>query len=381
MSIYTQSIMVAFLITIFLSFALFIPWLIYTYRKYGYLSISKTIIMFSFIFYFLSALCLVLLPLPSTRDTCSLQAADTVHYNLRPFQFIRDILKDSGIVLTSPSTWLYITKQPAFFQAFYNFLLLMPFGIYLRYFLKKREYWKRAFIISFLLTLFYEVTQVTGVYGIFNCAYRIFDVDDLMLNSVGAWLGFFLAPIVWALFPSHEAVQAKAAEIAKSDIVKPLSILLAIIIDLFIAQLILIVTGVVVPNNSIFEFALKFLLYMLLFGLVPTITGGATIGMKVLRFTMTSVKGKGIIQNTWRRCFAILATISLLEMIAILGQIKLNMDSPFYVLQIVITLVAFMAALLIRLIIVIHVARVLISGGKHHLFIDEYAGLVATRKK
>ncbi len=68
-------------------------------------------------------------------------------------------------------------------------------------------------------------------------------------------------------------------------------------------------------------------------------------------------------------------------MIAILGQIKLNMDSPFYVLQIVITLVAFMAALLIRLIIVIHVARVLISGGKRHLFIDEYAGLVATRKK
>lgn len=106
-------------------------------------------------------------------------------------------------------------EATSLFQAFYNFLLLMPFGIYLRYFLKKREYWKRAFIISFLLTLFYEVTQVTGVYGIFNCAYRIFDVDDLMLNSAGAWLGFFLAPIVWALFPSHEAVQAKAAEIAK----------------------------------------------------------------------------------------------------------------------------------------------------------------------
>ncbi len=133
----------------------------------------------------------------------------------------------------------------------------MPFGIYLRYFLKKREYWKRAFIISFLLTLFYEVTQVTGVYGIFNCAYRIFDVDDLMLNSAGAWLGFFLAPIVWALFPSHEAVQAKAAEIAKNDIVKPLSILLAIIIDLFIVQLILVVVGAVVPNNSIFEFFYK----------------------------------------------------------------------------------------------------------------------------
>jgi len=122
---------------------------------------------------------LVLLPFPETRDTCSLQSANTVYYNLHPFQFVTDILEDSGIVLTNPSTWFYITKQPSFFQAFYNFLLLMPFGVYLRYFLKKREYWKRAFPFSFLLTLFYEVTQVTGIYGIFNCAYRIFDVDDL----------------------------------------------------------------------------------------------------------------------------------------------------------------------------------------------------------
>lgn len=191
MSTYTDSILIAFFITIILSFVLFIPWLIYTYRKYGYLSMSKTIIMFSFIFYFLSALCLVLLPFPFTRDTCSLQSADTVHTNLRLFQFVEDILKDSGVVITNPSTWLAMTKQQAFFQAFFNFLLLMPFGVYLRYFLKERRCWKRAFLISFLLTLFYEVTQRTGIYGIFNCAYRIFDVDDLLLNSVGALLGFF----------------------------------------------------------------------------------------------------------------------------------------------------------------------------------------------
>ncbi len=71
--------------------------------------------MFSFIFYFLSALCLVLLPFPETRDNCSLQSTDTVYYNLHPFQFVTDILEDSGIVLTNPSTWLYIAKQPAFF--------------------------------------------------------------------------------------------------------------------------------------------------------------------------------------------------------------------------------------------------------------------------
>ncbi|MGE7915673.1 VanZ family protein [Lysinibacillus xylanilyticus] len=381
MSVYTHSIMVALLITIFSSFMLLVPWLIYTYRKYGYLSVSKTIIMFSFIFYFLSALCLVLLPFPETRDTCSLQAPDTVQYNLHPFQFVTDILKDSGIVLTNPSTWIYIPKQPAFFQAFFNFLLLMPFGVYLRYFLKKRKYWKRAFLFSFLLTLFYEVTQVTGIYGIFNCAYRIFDVDDLMLNSVGALLGFFLAPVVWALVPSHEKVTAKAAEMVEKDIVKPLSILLALVIDLFIAQVILFFVSVVTGYSGIFEFLIKIALYMLLFGVVPSFTKGATLGMKFMRFTMVSENGKSIIYQSWRRCAAILVVVCISKVITILGHIQLDMDSPFYVLQIVITMLVFIASLVLMMVIAIHIVRVIISGGRRRLFMDQYAALIATRKK
>lgn len=381
MSTYTESIFIAFFITIILSFVLFIPWLIYTYRKYGYLSMSKTIIMLSFIFYFLSALCLVLLPFPSTRDTCSLQPADTVHSNLRLFQFVEDILKDSGVVVTNPSTWLAITKQQAFFQAFFNFLLLMPFGVYLRYFLKERRYWKRAFIISFLLTLFYEITQRTGIYGIFNCAYRLFDVDDLLLNSVGALLGFFLAPIVWALFPSHEEVEAKAAEMEKRDIVKPISILLALVIDLCIAQMIWLMIAALTGYSGTFEFLVKITLYMLLFGVMPSMLGGATLGMKVMRFTMVNKNGKSIVRQSWRRCVAIIATACLFEAIITIGSIQLNIDSPFYVLQIVISLFAATAGFILTMIIAIHVLRVIVSGGKRRLYIDQYADLMATRKK
>ncbi len=342
---------------------------------------SKTIIMFSFIFYFLSALCLVLLPFPSTRDTCSLQSPDTVHTNLRLFQFVEDILKDSGVVLSNPSTWLAITKQQAFYQAFFNFLLLMPFGVYLRYFLQERRYWKRAFIISFLLTLFYEITQRTGIYGIFNCAYRIFDVDDLLLNSVGALLGFFLAPIVWALFPSHEEVEAKAAEMEKKDIVKPISILLALVIDLFIVQVILFIIGALTGYSGTFEFLVVIALYMTIFGFIPSIMNGATVGMKIMRFTMVNKKGKSIVRQSWRRCVAIVATVCLLEAISTVGDIQLDMDSPFYVLQIVISLLASLGGFALTMIIAIHVIRVIVSGGKRRLYIDHYADLMATRKK
>ncbi|MFJ7921806.1 VanZ family protein [Lysinibacillus fusiformis] len=381
MSTYTQSILIAFFITIILSFVLVIPWLIYTYRKYSYLSMSKTIIMFSFIFYFLSALCLVLLPFPSTRDTCSLQSPDTVHTNLRLFQFVEDILKDSGVVLANPSTWLAITKQQAFYQAFFNFLLLMPFGVYLRYFLQERRYWKRAFILSFLLTLFYEITQRTGIYGIFNCAYRIFDVDDLLLNSVGALVGFFLAPIVWALFPSHEEVEAKAAEMEKKDIVKPISILLALVIDLFIVQVIWFIIGALTGYSGTFEFLVVIALYMTIFGFIPSIMNGATVGMKIMRFTMVHKKGKSIVKKSWRRCVAIVATVCLLEAISTVGEIQLDMDSPFYVLQIVISLLASLGGFALTMIIAIHVIRVIVSGGRRRLYIDQYADLMATRKK
>ncbi|UXJ69139.1 VanZ family protein [Lysinibacillus fusiformis] len=381
MSTYTQSILIAFFITIILSFVLVIPWLIYTYRKYSYLSMSKTIIMFSFIFYFLSALCLVLLPFPSTRDTCSLQSPDTVHTNLRLFQFVEDILKDSGVVLTNPSTWLAITKQQAFYQAFFNFLLLLPFGVYLRYFLQERRYWKRAFIISFLLTLFYEITQRTGIYGIFNCAYRIFDVDDLLLNSIGALLGFFLAPIVWALFPSHEEVEAKAAEMEKKDIVKPISILLALVIDLFIVQVIWFIIGALTGYSGTFEFLVVITLYMTIFGFIPSMMNGATVGMKIMRFTMVHKKDKSIVKQSWRRCVAIVANVCLLEAISTVGEIQLDMDSPFYVLQIVISLLASLGGFALTMIIAIHVIRVIVSGGKRRLYIDQYADLMATRKK
>jgi len=337
--------------------------------------------MFSFIFYLLSALCLVLLPFPSTRDTCSLQSPDTVHTNLRLFQFVEDILKDSGVVLSNPSTWLAITKQQAFYQAFFNFLLLMPFGVYLRYFLQERRYWKRAFIISFLLTLFYEITQRTGIYGIFNCAYRIFDVDDLLLNSVGALLGFFLAPIVWALFPSHEEVEAKAAEMEKKDIVKPISILLALVIDLFIVQVILFIIGALTGYSGTFEFLVVIALYMTIFGFIPSIMNGATVGMKIMRFTMVNKEGKSIVRQSWRRCVAIVATVCLLEAISTVGDIQLDMDSPFYVLQIVISLLASLGGFALTMIIAIHVIRVIVSGGKRRLYIDHYADLMATRKK
>lgn len=50
----------------------------------------------------------------------------------------------------------------------------------------------------------------------------------------------------------------------KRDIVKPISILLALVIDLCIAQMIWLIIGALTGYNGTFEFLVKITLYMLL---------------------------------------------------------------------------------------------------------------------
>src|SRR5699024_4822160 len=125
---------------------------------------------------------------------------------------------------------------------------------YLRYFFQEKRYWKKAFGLGLLLSFFYEITQLTGVYGIYNCPYRIFDVDDLFLNSTGALFGFLVAPILLALFPSQKSLLAKAEKIQHSGFVPPLSQLIAIYIDYLFIKFSWSLIARFFSTNEFFEF-------------------------------------------------------------------------------------------------------------------------------
>src|SRR5699024_7586400 len=145
--------------------------------------------------------------------------------------FIKDILSGGQVVWLQPSTYARILSQDAFIQAFFNFMLLMPFGVYLRYFFNKRRHWGKSLGLGFLISLFFELTQLTGIYGIYICSYRIFDVDDLLLNSTGALFGFVIAPVLLAVFTARESLLANGKNWQKGKYISPLPQLLAIIVD------------------------------------------------------------------------------------------------------------------------------------------------------
>lgn len=64
----------------------------------------------------------------------------------------------------------------------------MPFGVYLRYYFKQDL--KRTILFSFLLSLFYELTQLSALYGIYSGPYRLADVEDLICNTMGGAVGW-----------------------------------------------------------------------------------------------------------------------------------------------------------------------------------------------
>jgi len=56
-------------------------------------------------------------------------------------------------------------------------------------------------IFGFLLSLFYEATQFTDVWGIYLHAFRFADVDDLIVNTLGAAFGFYFGGLLDKLLP------------------------------------------------------------------------------------------------------------------------------------------------------------------------------------
>ena len=74
--------------------------------------------------------------------------------------------------------------------SFYNLIMLFPLGVYLSLIFNVKNL-KKAIIILFLSSLFIEVNQlIFGYLGFLSG--RTFNVDDLMLNTLGGALGFMV---------------------------------------------------------------------------------------------------------------------------------------------------------------------------------------------
>lgn len=252
-----------------------IPYVLIQYRKYGSIPFLRVLIVYSFILYLICAYFLVILPLPS-RETVA--ALTTPTMQLQPFMFISDFLNNTSLVITEPSTYLKALSEPWFYQVVYNVLLFVPFGLYLRYYFKCS--FLKTLVLSFLLSLFFELTQLSGLYGFYERSYRLFDVDDLMINTLGGIVGFVTAGIVLKILPNRDELDNYAYK--KGTQISGVRRLVNFILDIFIYMV--FANGFYAILHDFIDFkTLSLIVLIIYYVLIPWIFKGQTLGKKFLR--------------------------------------------------------------------------------------------------
>ncbi|WP_086348157.1 VanZ family protein [Candidatus Enterococcus clewellii] len=287
MSAYEGPIRTAIIVFPFLAFAISFIFILYDYRKYGTFLFRRAIILYSFVFYLLCAYFLIILPLPPRADVANYTSQII---ELRPFYTVVRFLKDTTLVLGDSSTYIPALKQGVVLEPLFNILLLVPFGIYLRYYFKLS--FKKVVLSGFLLSLFFELTQLSGLYFIYPRPYRLADVNDLINNTLGAMIGYAVTPVLTFLLPTRTDIDEAAYR--KGQDVTIFRRFTAFMIDWIMIWLVTFMIEIplrFVPQfrawddqSHVFDSRwFFFLTVFFVFMVIPTWTNGQTLGKKFVR--------------------------------------------------------------------------------------------------
>ena len=274
MEVYLESIKTAFLIFPFLAFLITLPYLLLQYHKYGSVPLIRSSIVYTFILYLLTAYFLVILPLPSKEEVLMMP---TKAPQLIPFTFIGDFIE----TFKEASGVLSFLKSPIVYTTLFNIAITIPFGIYLRYYFKKK--WYTTIIYTFLLSLYFEITQLTGLYGLYPKAYRLFDVDDLIINTLGGLIGYLITPIVTIFLPDRDKIDKLSYK--RGKVVSIYRRFLAFLIDIFIfATIMFIMLALLNFNDFVLPLIIMTAIYYVI---LPTITSH-TLGKYLVKIKLES---------------------------------------------------------------------------------------------
>ena len=171
-------------------------------------------------------------------------------------------------------------KHPTFYVPAFNVLMLIPFGVYLRYYFKCS--FKKTALLTALLSLFFELTQLSGLYFIYPGSYRLCDIDDIIQNTTGGCIGYALGWFAVKLLPSRDVIDEKSLEAGAR--VSGIRICLSLIIDTFIVSI----------PYSISKTTLPFPMFIAIYFAIIPLYNGKTLGSALLRFGIVFEKNKWV---------------------------------------------------------------------------------------
>lgn len=259
----------------------FLPFVLFHYRRFGRVHPWRALVSYSFVFYLMVAAFLVSLPLPDLPSADQIEGWKQAHTRvtqpqLDPTAFLSAILDAKSAV----------GRNRALLQAVFNGVLLLPFGFYLVYAFRRGPV--GAWVGGLGLSLVFEVSQFTGLFGLYPGPFRLFDTGDLVLNSTGSLVGGLAALVSMRgrLLPDLDRLPAPDSPW----------------IGLFRRSIALAVDGIAVASATMVPLALGWVgspqagllagaAITLGFLVVPAVTGGQSLGRWVTLCAIKTAKG------------------------------------------------------------------------------------------
>lgn len=293
---FSRPFMLAVALWPFMSAVLTVPVLALLYHRYNRIRFAQALVAYGTVLYAIGLLCFTLYPMPA--DPAAYCAAHHLTPQLNPLQFIGDIRTDG---------------LSAIMQLALNVLFFLPLG-----FIMGRVFrWPIAAALpfGFATSLMIETLQLTGFLGLYPCSYRLFDVDDLITNTLGAVLGYVAAKLFDRLVPprTHDLTTVTRPGFLRRCIAYVIDLTVVTVVAMPAAMLITIVYDMTVVRdiatwqtipavghifgNDVTIYDVTMLISLLIFELlVPLLRNGQTLGGRFTHMTCETRPRSG-----WRR--------------------------------------------------------------------------------
>lgn len=252
-----------------LSFILTMPFLLYESRVRGYINKLRGFVLYSLILYLVVVVYLAVLPLPDYSGG-DLAREEILEYNLKPFSFIRSISENTRIEFKDPTSYRFLLMEPGFLKLSFHLLILIPLGIYLRSYLKRS--FKETIVISFLISIFLKGIQFMGSNSVYTSTYRLFNIDEPILNTFSGMIGYYISPLLGYLLPEKNIIGKDGLDLG-TDFEKEdggyLRRLVSYLIDIWILSLLPI------DSQDFMGYIFRYFIYFIL---IIYLSNGQTLG-------------------------------------------------------------------------------------------------------
>ena len=207
-----------------LALLIILPHTIISYSRQKKINVRWETYIYSFVLYLICAYFMTMLPLPSEGYFDVIPPLGE-QVQLVPFKCFFETN-----LLRSPVASAVII---------FNLFLTVPLGVFLRFLFGFK--FGKTVLAGLLFSLLCEITQITGLFFIYPAPYRIFDVDDLIINTLGAVVGYLIFPLFYRILPKVEDGAHQVTQGSEASFFQRCAATVSDIVIIFITSVLLIV--------------------------------------------------------------------------------------------------------------------------------------------